>query len=66
MGRISIDDSTYRSIFFIATGFHGLHVIVWALFLTICHIPFNTDLLGARHHLGLAAAIWYWHFVDRA
>ena len=56
MGRISIDDSTYRSIFFIATGFQ---VIVEALFLIICHIPFNTDLLGARHHLGLVVAIWY-------
>ena len=60
----SIADSAYGSTFFIATGFHGLHVIVGTIFLIICYIRFNAGLFRARHHFGLVAAIWYWHFVD--
>merc|ERR1712036_170794 len=53
----TIADSVFGSTFFIATGFHGLHVIVGTLFLMICYIRFNAGLFRARHHFGLVAAI---------
>jgi len=62
--RFRISDSAYGSTFFIATGFHGLHVIVGTLFLIA---SFNRLKLGRftySHHFGFEAAAWYWHFVD--
>nr|ABR21232.1 cytochrome c oxidase subunit III [Heteronotia binoei] len=60
----TIADATYGSTFFVATGFHGLHVIIGTTFLTISllrqiNYHFTTD-----HHFGFEAAAWYWHFVD--
>ena len=60
----SIADSVYGSTFFIATGFHGLHVIVGASFLTVCFIRLVVFHFDRRHHLGFLSAAWYWHFVD--
>jgi len=60
----SISDSVYGSTFFIATGFHGLHVIVGTLFLLACLLRTFMGILRKTHHIGLKAAIWYWHFVD--
>ena len=60
----SIADSAYGSTFFIATGFHGLHVIVGTLFLLVCLVRLNSGFLRRFHHFGLVGAIWYWHFVD--
>lgn len=60
----SISDASYGSTFFIATGFHGLHVIVGTLFLLVCSARLYSGLLRDTHHFGLVAAIWYWHFVD--
>nr|YP_010586555.1 cytochrome c oxidase subunit III [Rhyacophila quadrifida]UZZ44369.1 cytochrome c oxidase subunit III [Rhyacophila quadrifida] len=60
----SIADSIYGSTFFMATGFHGLHVIIGSLFLTVClmrHLKFH---FNSSHHFGFEAAAWYWHFVD--
>lgn len=60
----SISDSIYGSTFFIATGFHGLHVIIGTLFLFICLIRINFFHFSSFHHFGFEAAAWYWHFVD--
>nr|YP_010988060.1 cytochrome c oxidase subunit III [Harpegnathos venator]WON66593.1 cytochrome c oxidase subunit III [Harpegnathos venator] len=60
----TIADSIYGSIFFIATGFHGLHVIIGTLFLIICIIRMNSMHFSSSHHFGFEAAAWYWHFVD--
>jgi len=60
----SISDSSYGSTFFVATGFHGLHVIVGTSFLLACLLRIVIGILSKSHHLGLKAAIWYWHFVD--
>lgn len=60
----SIADSVYGSTFFIATGFHGLHVIIGTLFLTVCLTRSIIGHFSPNHHIGLEAAIWYWHFVD--
>nr|YP_010373195.1 cytochrome c oxidase subunit III [Cadlina koreana]UPI11661.1 cytochrome c oxidase subunit III [Cadlina koreana] len=60
----SIADSVYGSTFFIATGFHGMHVMIGAMFLTVCFIRMFVFHFDKNHHLGFLAAAWYWHFVD--
>jgi len=60
----TITDSTFGSTFFIATGFHGLHVIIGTTFLYVCLIRHNTHHFSSLHHIGFEAATWYWHFVD--
>ncbi len=62
--RFTIADSSYGSTFFVATGFHGLHVIVGSLFLSISLIRIYLGLFRKNHHFGFEAAAWYWHFVD--
>jgi cytochrome c oxidase subunit 3 len=54
----------YGSTFFMATGFHGFHVIVGTIFLIICLIRANRGDFTPRQHFGFEAAAWYWHFVD--
>nr|QBC73167.1 cytochrome c oxidase subunit III [Coccocrater sp. MNHN-IM-2013-41044] len=60
----SIADSAYGSTFFVATGFHGLHVLIGTTFLFICLIRANAHHFSSAHHFGFEAAAWYWHFVD--
>lgn len=60
----SISDSVYGSTFFIATGFHGLHVIIGTSFLIVCLFRHVLNHFSSYHHLGFEAAAWYWHFVD--
>nr|AAZ05818.1 cytochrome oxidase subunit III [Cyamus erraticus] len=60
----SIADSVYGSTFFVATGFHGLHVLIGSLFLLVMLLRHVNASMSSEHHLGLEAAIWYWHFVD--
>lgn len=60
----TIRDSIYGSVFFIATGFHGVHVIIGTLFLFICLIRLKNLHFSPLHHIGFEAATWYWHFVD--
>lgn len=57
-------DSIYGSSFFLATGFHGLHVIVGSLFLAVTLLRLRKGNLRINHHFGFEAAAWYWHFVD--
>jgi cytochrome c oxidase subunit III len=54
----------YGSTFFMATGFHGFHVIVGTIFLTICLIRVYLGHFTPKQHFGFEAAAWYWHFVD--
>nr|YP_009003554.1 cytochrome c oxidase subunit III [Luetkenotyphlus brasiliensis]AGZ19039.1 cytochrome c oxidase subunit III [Luetkenotyphlus brasiliensis] len=60
----SISDGIYGSTFFVATGFHGLHVIIGSTFLLVCLIRQTTYHFTSKHHFGFEAAAWYWHFVD--
>ena len=60
----TIADRVYGSTFFIATGFHGLHVIIGTIFLLICLIRHLNNHFSNNHHFGFEAAAWYWHFVD--
>nr|AUR39862.1 cytochrome c oxidase subunit III [Agonita chinensis] len=59
-----ISDSIYGSTFFMATGFHGLHVIIGTLFLMTCLMRLMLNHFSKMHHFGFEAAAWYWHFVD--
>nr|YP_009995915.1 cytochrome c oxidase subunit III [Spondylis buprestoides]QNQ64866.1 cytochrome c oxidase subunit III [Spondylis buprestoides] len=60
----TISDAAYGSSFFMATGFHGLHVIIGSTFLLICLIRHYKNHFSLIHHFGFEAAAWYWHFVD--
>lgn len=62
--RFSFADSVYGSTFFIATGFHGIHVLVGRIFLLVCFIRINRRNIRNSHHFGFEAAAWYWHLVD--
>jgi cytochrome c oxidase subunit 3 len=54
----------YPSTFFLATGFHGFHVIVGTTFLAVCLFRSMAGHFTPQRHFGLEAAAWYWHFVD--
>src|SRR5690349_4768862 len=54
----------YGSTFFMATGFHGFHVIVGTIFLTVCLFRAIAGQFTPTRHFGFEAAAWYWHFVD--
>ncbi len=57
-------DGIYTSTFFMATGFHGFHVIVGTIFLIVCLVRAIKGHFKPDHHFGFEAAAWYWHFVD--
>jgi len=59
-----ISDSAYGSCFYLATGFHGLHVLIGTLFLTLCLLRISLSHFTPSRHLGFEFACWYWHFVD--
>jgi cytochrome c oxidase subunit 3 len=54
----------YGATFFMATGFHGAHVIIGTIFLTVCLIRAYAGHFTPKQHLGFEFAAWYWHFVD--
>lgn len=54
----------YGATFYMATGFHGFHVIIGTIFLAVCLFRAYAGHFTARHHFGFEAAAWYWHFVD--
>jgi len=54
----------YGSVFFMATGFHGAHVIIGTLFLIVCLVRAIMGQFTPQKHFGFEAAAWYWHFVD--
>lgn len=60
----TIADSVYGATFFVATGFHGLHVIIGTTFLLTCLLRQLKMHFSSYHHFGFEAAAWYWHFVD--
>lgn len=60
----SIRDSVYGSIFFLITGFHGIHVIVGSLFLLVSLERIIIVQFSSTRHIGFEISIWYWHFVD--
>jgi len=59
-----ISDGVYGSCFFLATGFHGIHVLFGTLFLLVCLFRLACFHFTPSRHLGFEFACWYWHFVD--
>nr|QGX06400.1 cytochrome c oxidase subunit III [Microperla geei] len=60
----AISDAVYGATFYVATGFHGLHVLIGTTFLLVCLIRHISFHFSNNHHFGFEAAAWYWHFVD--
>lgn len=56
--------NVYGASFFMATGFHGAHVIIGTIFLAVCLLRLIAGQFTPQKHFGLEAAAWYWHFVD--
>jgi cytochrome c oxidase subunit 3 len=54
----------YGATFYMATGFHGFHVLVGTIFLAVCLWRGKLGHFNKDHHFGFEAAAWYWHFVD--
>ncbi|MFN4063266.1 cytochrome c oxidase subunit 3 [Azoarcus communis] len=62
--NLRLDSGIYGSTFYLLTGFHGLHVTVGAIMLTVMLFRVFAGHFDAEHHFGFEAAAWYWHFVD--
>ncbi len=60
----SFSGSIYGATFFMATGFHGFHVLIGTIFLLVCLLRAMAGHFTPKQHFGLEAAAWYWHFVD--
>jgi cytochrome c oxidase subunit III len=60
----SFSGHIYGSTFFMATGFHGFHVLIGTIFLAVCLYRAYAGHFTTERHLGFEFAAWYWHFVD--
>ena len=60
----AISRRIYGTTFFMATGFHGAHVIIGTTFLIVCLARAIAGHFTPARHFGFEAAAWYWHFVD--
>lgn len=60
----TIADGIYGSLFFVITGFHGLHVLMGVIFLRVNWWRTYEYHFSPTHHLGFEFGAWYWHFVD--
>lgn len=56
--------SIYGATFYMATGFHGAHVVIGTIFLTVTLFRALAGHFTPKQHFGFEAAAWYWHFVD--
>jgi len=62
--HFAFSGNIYGATFFMATGFHGFHVIVGTIFLAVCLFRAYAGHFTPKQHFGFEAAAWYWHFVD--
>lgn len=62
--HFAFSGNIYGATFFMATGFHGFHVIVGTIFLIVCLLRVYLGDFTPQKHFGFEAAAWYWHFVD--
>ena len=60
----NISSSVFGSVFFMATGFHGFHVIIGTIFLTVIYFRLKKLHYTPESHSSFEMAAWYWHFVD--
>jgi cytochrome c oxidase subunit III len=62
--HFAFKDGIYPSTFFMATGFHGFHVLIGTIFLIVAWVRTAKGQFTKDSHFGFEAAAWYWHFVD--
>ena len=62
--NLTLESGIYGSTFFMLTGFHGLHVTIGAIMLTVILLRAMAGHFKPRSHFGFEAVAWYWHFVD--
>jgi cytochrome c oxidase subunit 3 len=62
--NLKLTSGIYGSTFFMLTGFHGFHVFLGGLMLTIVLRRMIRGDFTAENHFGFEGAAWYWHFVD--
>jgi cytochrome c oxidase subunit III len=62
--EIAFAGNIYGSTFYMATGFHGFHVVIGTIFLIVCLARTYKGDFTSTQHFGFEAAAWYWHFVD--
>jgi len=62
--NLKLSSGIYGSTFFMLTGFHGLHVTIGAIMLTVMLVRSIKGHFSEKHHFAFEAAAWYWHFVD--
>jgi cytochrome c oxidase subunit 3 len=62
--NLTLGSGVYGSTFFMLTGFHGLHVTLGAIMLTVIWLRCAKGHFSKDHHFGFEAVAWYWHFVD--
>lgn len=61
---LTLNSGVYGSTFFILTGFHGFHVTMGAIMLTVILARATRGHFSEHNHFGFEAVAWYWHFVD--
>ena len=61
---LTLGTGIYGSTFFMLTGFHGLHVTLGAIMLTVMLVRSMRGHFTSKNHFAFEAAAWYWHFVD--
>ena len=64
VARFTFSCSSYSSVYFMGTGFHGLHVLIGRVLLIICLVRFSYLVISPNHRVGFECSVWYWHFVD--
>jgi len=62
--NLKLTSGIYGSTFFMLTGFHGMHVTIGAIMLTVIWLRTMRGHFTPKHHFGFEAVAWYWHFVD--
>ncbi len=62
--NLKLTTGIYGSTFFMLTGFHGMHVTIGAIMLTVILLRVMRGHFTPKHHFGFEAVAWYWHFVD--
>ncbi len=62
--HLTLQSGVYGSTFYMATGFHGAHVLIGTIFLIVCTVRVAKLTMTTEKHVGFEAAAWYWHFVD--
>ncbi|WP_312954968.1 cytochrome c oxidase subunit 3 [Pseudomonas songnenensis] len=61
---LTLGSGIYGATFFMLTGFHGAHVTMGAIILTVMLVRILRGHFSPEQHFGFEAAAWYWHFVD--